>query len=171
MPSQDRFEIHLDTSLLEEALQGPLALVETEERRLIIEAYLQAVRPFLHNAAFNVLAVATDKLNEAASERLRARVEHRGDGGWLVIETAEGDPATEAPFVEGDLEKVTIRLPRELKEAVNRLAGSEGVSANSWYIRGLARVLARDATAQVRDDIRNARRRSRGNSMRGYVGE
>jgi hypothetical protein len=72
-------------------------------------------------------------------------------------------------FAEGDLEKITIRVPHDLKSMIDRLASGEGVSANSWYIRELARTLRRFGRDQAQAEVR-VRRRGNRSSLRGFVG-
>jgi hypothetical protein len=170
MPLNNRIEIPLNLSAIGQALEQPLAFVEPEERRAEIRSYLAAARLHLERAVYDALTAAVASV-DGGDTAVKARVEYRPDGPLLVIELAEeAEPDVEAPFIEGDLEKVTIRLPGELKAAIDRLADDEHISANSVYIRELGRTIARS----FRDAAREAGRGPRGNrrsSLRGFVGK
>ncbi len=177
-------EIRLDSVF--DALRQPLGLIDNPDRRADIERYVESARIFLERAMFDVISDAVAAFNEAGGGR--ARLEYRGGTLYLVVEpTAEesaGEP--EATFnIEGDMEKVTIRIPRELKDLIDRAAGGRGVSINSWYIRELARVISRQVRDQARTDYHEARREYRearreerserhqggGGSLHGFVGK
>jgi uncharacterized protein (DUF1778 family) len=70
------------------------------------------------------------------------------------------------------VEKVTIRLPAELKELIAQAANLRGVSVNTWYVRELARTISRQVSDQVREEQREARheRRRANRGLRGFVG-
>ena len=170
MPSQ-RIEIPFSLSSLLEGLEQPLAFIESEERRNEIKTYLSGARVYVERAMYDFLASTAASVDGNEAE-LKAHVEYRPEGPLLVIELTEEPEAAadEAPFIEGDLEKVTIRLPGELKEAIDRLADAERISANSVYIRELGRMIARSFRGAARD----AGHRTRGNrrsSLKGFVGE
>jgi hypothetical protein len=42
---------------------------------------------------------------------------------------------------DGETEKITIRIPAELKDLATQAASAAGVSANSWFVRAMARSL------------------------------
>jgi hypothetical protein len=56
--------------------------------------------------------------------------------------TAAG-AATTVPTAEGDLTRITLRLPESLKETVERAAAAEGVSVNAWLVRAIAQTVSR----------------------------
>ncbi|MEV4416202.1 toxin-antitoxin system HicB family antitoxin [Catellatospora sp. NPDC049609] len=52
------------------------------------------------------------------------------------------EPAPAPPLTEGgDQARLTLRLPEQLKEAVEKAASAEGVSVNSWLVRATANAL------------------------------
>ena len=113
-----------------------------------------------------------------------ARLQYEGGALTLVIEASataarpgDTEPAPEAEpgfAFQGDTEKVTIRLPRELKELIDNAADLGGVSANSWYLRELARTVAREMRRGFAREgpappwQQRGRRRS---SLKGFVGD
>ena len=168
MPSQ--IVLPVDIASLQAALQGPLAFVAEPEKRAVVQGYLDSIDVFLERAVIDLLASLSGAVNASENE-LTARVEYRPEGPCFVIEVQQQEPATEqaATFVEGDLEKITIRVPRDLKSMIDRLASGEGVSANSWYIRELARSLHRFGRDEAQAEARGRRRGNR-SSLRGFVG-
>jgi hypothetical protein len=88
------------------------------------------------------------------------------------------DAEPEPSFNDSDLEKVTLRLPKELKELIDMAAGRHGISANNWYVRELSRTIARHVRESLRENGHEERHegrrrgfyRGRGGSLRGFVG-
>src|ERR1043166_9348388 len=173
-----RLDIPLDLTSLYESLRQPLDFLESPQRRGEIERYLEASRHHLEHAAFQMLSGVAGRISEDGVG-LAARVELRADGAHLVLEGAEEIEEHDGPVFEGDQERVTLRIPKELKEMIDRLANLQGVSANSVYIRELARTLARRARETFREEFREARAEAReqhrtnrrGSSLRGFVGD
>jgi hypothetical protein len=160
-------ELPIDSTPIRQALEQPLALVEPPERRAAIQSYLDASGVFLDRALVDFLSTLAQAIT-SSDTGLTARVEHRSQGAWFVVQPVDGAGETEeVPFVEGDLDKVTIRVPRELKAMIDRLASGEGVSANSWYIRELARTIGR--FRPDKETRRAGRRGNRGGRLRGFV--
>jgi hypothetical protein len=163
-----------------EALQRPLALVDSPERRADLQRFIESARLHLERAIFDLLSDAVATINEAGGGA-RARLEYQAGALNLVVEpTAEADNAggdAEPAFnIEGDMEKVTIRIPAELKDLISHAANLGGVSMNSWYVRELARTISRQVRDQIREETRQNRpetRRGRrgGQSLRGFVGD
>lgn len=174
-----RLAIPIDLAPLFESLREPLDLIESPDRRTDLDRLLNAARPSLDRAAFQMLSTVAREIS-ASDSGLTARVELQPDGARFVLESGEPEAAEESSsFFEGDQERVTLRLPAELKEMIDRLANLQGVSANSVYIRELARTLARRARDSVREEFREARTEMReqhrsnrrGSTLRGFVGD
>jgi hypothetical protein len=174
MPAnRERLEVPIDLSPLFSALEQPLAFIDAPEKRAELQLYLGGVRLHLERALYECLSRLAEAV-DSSDAALGAHLEYRSEGPRLVLEL-QGEaeaPADGLPFVEGDLEKVTIRLPHDLKETVDRLANQLGLSANSWYIRELARTIARQMRGEDGDG-EPPERRPRGNrrsSLKGFVG-
>jgi hypothetical protein len=147
MPASRVAEIKIDLQPLGSALSRPLDLIDSPERREAIERYLESATIYLERAALGVLSTLAAAMNEGGTG-VSARVEHRPDGQWFVVdveceEEIESDLNLDLSL--GKMEKVTVRLPGELKELIDQMARLEGFSANNWYIRELARATARGA--------------------------
>jgi predicted HicB family RNase H-like nuclease len=158
-------------------LEQPLQLVVDPQARQQLQAYANAARPQVERAAFDLLSQAVNAFNDANPEQ-RARLEY-ANGRLYVCVDAAADAEPETSFNDSDLEKVTLRLPKELKDLIDRAAGRHGMSANNWYVRELSRTIARGVRASLRDSTREERHegrrrgfyRGRGGSLQGFVGD
>jgi len=165
----------IDLNAVFDALQRPLALIDSPERRAEIERYVEAARIHLERAIFDLLSRIVESINEASGANAHLRYE--AGVLRLVVESREAPEAEGEPIfaADADMEKVTIRLPKDLKDLIDQAASLRGSSANAWYIRELGRTVARFVRdeAQREDDLRRpGRHRWRpGGSLRGFVGE
>ena len=74
---------------------------------------------------------------------------------------------------DGEVEKITIRVPAELKEMAAEAAKKASISANSWFVRQMARSVRSsdiDVTVEKRGRRRQGRRKGRGGKLSGWVG-
>jgi hypothetical protein len=108
-----------------------------------------SARLCLLEALSDAAAEITTKLTHTAVEvRLRGReaqfvVSESQPAPAVAPETATTDqPSTAGPSTEGDLARITLRIPEGLKEAVERAAAAEGISVNAWLVRAIAHVVA-----------------------------
>jgi len=141
---------HLDINLqpVFEALEGPLALIDSPERRAEMQRFVQAGRVHQERAIFDVLSRVAEAVNHAGADA-RLRLEYHSEGLRLVIETGgehESPTPEDLGSMEGETERVTIRLPQQIKQAADEAARQRGISVNSWYVRNIAR----DAARQLR---------------------
>jgi hypothetical protein len=92
-------------------------------------------------------AEITARLGSASIEvRLRGR-----DAELAVTEVAVADetapPVPPVPET-GDVARITLRLPEQIKDQVERAASAEGVSVNAWLVRAVAGALRRTGPDQ-----------------------
>ena len=137
------------TDAVFEALRQPLALVDDADRRQAFERYVEAARFPLERAVFDLLSSLVAAVDSAVQERYRVRLTYRGGALELHVDPVAVSsersvpPPEPAPgewtFSDGEMEKITIRIPGELKDVVTRAASSAGLSANSWFVRALSR--------------------------------
>jgi hypothetical protein len=160
-----------DLSRLLAGLEQPLDLIDSPQRKQELGAYVNAARPHVERAAFDLLSEAVAAFNDGSRER-RARLEYAGGRIELVVEPVnEANGGPEQAFSDTDQERVTLRLPKELKDLIDGLASRHGISANNWYVRELSRVIRHHVNDTVREEMRSARRGYRGrSSMKGFVG-
>ena len=104
-----------------------------------------AARLCLLEALSDAAAEITTKLTSSTVE-----VRLRGRSADLVV-TEVAPPAPPAPAVplapagdadSGDVARITLRLPEQLKGAVERAASAEGISVNAWLVRAIAAAVA-----------------------------
>jgi predicted HicB family RNase H-like nuclease len=178
MTQQNRQQREIDLASVFEALERPLGLVDNPDRRADMQRFVEASRIHLERAVFDVLSNVTAAVNEAGTGA-RVHLEYLLGKLYLVVESAaepENGPEAERLFsIEGDVEKVTIRLPGELKELISQAANMRGVSVNTWYVRELARTISRQVRDQMRDEQRQSRREQReerrgSRGLHGFVG-
>src|SRR3954447_1635889 len=85
MPVVRAAEIKIDLQPLLDATRQPLDLVETSDRRGAIERYLESSTLYLERAALGLLSTLATAMSAGANV-LAARVEHRPDGPWFVVD-------------------------------------------------------------------------------------
>ena len=130
----------LDLGPVFEALEHPLALIDDERRRDEARLLFEASRLHQERAIIDLLSEVIAKVNESASD-IRIRLEYGSRRFHIAVDSVNGSEEPSDPMVrmDGDLEKVTIRLPKLLKESIDEAVAEQGVSLNSWYVRSLAR--------------------------------
>jgi predicted HicB family RNase H-like nuclease len=96
-------------------------------------------RLFLLEALSDAAAEITSKLGSSTVEvRLRGR-----EAQFVVSEVAPPAAATAAPTEpEGDITRITLRLPEGLKDAVEAAAAALSVSVNAWLVRAITSAVA-----------------------------
>jgi hypothetical protein len=155
-------ETKIDLQVLLDSTRQPLDLVETADSRAAIERYLQSSTLYLERATLGLLSTLATAMS-AGANGLIARVEHRPDGPWFVVDLeqeAEPEPDLNLDLSPDRMEKVTVRLPEDLKDLIDQLAREEGFSANNWYIRELARATARSAARGAAEGMTEAFRQA-----------
>jgi HicB family len=129
------------------------------------DSYVQAVCEDLRRVATigdestaraaELLAVALEssiarRLQEALSEAAlelsaqldQGRVEVRVAGGDLeLVHVDDAEPAPAEAADEVFSARITLRLPESLKSRLEEAAATTGVSANTWLVQALSRVL------------------------------
>ena len=96
-------------------------------------------RLFLLEALSDAAAEITSKLGSSTVEvRLRGR-----EAQFVVSEVAAPATATSTPTEpEGDITRITLRLPEGLKDAVEAAAAALSVSVNAWLVRAITSAVA-----------------------------
>jgi hypothetical protein len=175
--NQAKRSIPVDLAALTDSLKAALPLIDNPERRADIERYLASTHLLMERGLHNLLAGIVQQVNEAGGPPLR--LEYNGSGLSIVVEPA-AEPRTEAetdtpPYnvdVEGDFEKVTIRLPSELKDLIGQAAQLRGLSQNSWYLRELARAISGQVPVPPSPPPPPGSGNRRGRrTLRGFVGD
>src|SRR4051812_41662347 len=141
--AQSQHTINIDEVF--ESLKGPLALMEDSQRRDQMQRFLDTARVYQERAVVDLISDVVAKVNEASGET-RVRLEYQAREFRLSVETNTPEPETGDPMtrMDGDVEKVTIRLPKQLKDLIDQAVSDRGTSLNSWYVRPLARGAAHE---------------------------
>ncbi len=144
-----------------QAIQSDLASAAAlgdEAAALAGERLGAAVEASLQLRLLDVLTEATLALNGQLSfGHVEVRLAGR-DPDLVFVDDSSGQ--SESPPAPGDdlSARITLRLPEALKAQIEAAASREGLSANAWIVRGLARAL----------EPQSSRGRS-GNRLQGYA--
>lgn len=170
----------LRTEPVFDALKQPLGLIESDERRRAIETYIETARVPLERAVFDLMSQLAAAVDERVGDQYRVRLAYQPGG--LSVEVDETAPSAGAASEDawsadsGDVEKITIRIPAELKDLAQQAASRAGTSANTWFVKALARAV-RNIEVQTaaqpasRTAWKEERRSSgRGSRLSGWVG-
>jgi hypothetical protein len=166
------------TDSIFEALKSPLGVIDNPERRKQIEDYIDAARLPLEQAITDLLARYTDDVDGAVSAHYEVLLNYRPGSLSVNVRSREpSGPAEDAwSMGEGEVEKVTLRIPAELKDRVTEAAAHAGLSVNSWFVRVLSRAVRGmegppDAPAPPDEGRRHGRHhRQAGQRLSGWVG-
>ena len=96
------------------------------------------------SARLCLMQALADAADEVTSQLINASVEVRlrGGGAELVVTELMSEPAptptTPSADTSGDVARITLRLPENLKEAVEQAATAEGISVNAWLVRAIS---------------------------------
>jgi hypothetical protein len=166
----------LRTEPVFDALKQPLALIESDERRRGIETYIEAARTPLDRAVYDLMSQMAQAIDEKVGQHYRVRLAYRPGGLQVEVDEKTGANNEESQWstAEGDVEKITIRIPAELKDLAQQAASKAGTSANTWFIKALARAVrnidVQTAPPPPPSGFREGRRHGRGSRFSGWVG-
>ena len=159
------------TESIFEALKSPLAVVDSPERRTQLEDYVDAARLPLERSVFDLLSNFAEAVDTEVSSHYQVTLSYRT--GVLDLQVRASEPAEQPEetwsLAEGEVEKITLRIPAELKDLASEAAAKSGLSVNSWFVRVLARALRRAEEPEERHRGRGRRGR-RGRRLTGWVG-
>lgn len=163
------------TETIFEALKGPLGVIDDEERRAKIESYVEAARLPLERSVFDLLSEFAREVNNNVSSHYEVTLGY--EPGVLNLEVREREPS-EPPeetwtLAEGEVEKITLRIPAELKDLATQAAAKASLSVNAWFVRVLARALrSAEAPEPPEHRQRGHRRAGRvGRRLTGWIGD
>ena len=164
------------TDTIFRALKAPLGVVDNAERRQQLENFVDAAKLSLEQSVFELLSEFSEAVNGQVSAHYEVSLGYRP--GVLSLDVREREPDEPADqafaFVEGEVEKITLRIPAELKELSTEAAAKAGLSVNAWFVRVLARALRSAETGEPpsRDRGRGRHRghRGPGGRLSGWVG-
>ena len=156
------------TESIFQALKSPLAVVDSPERRTQLADYVEAARLPLERSVFDLLSNFAEAVDAEVSSHYQVTLSYRP--GVLDLQVRASEPAEQPEetwsLAEGEVEKITLRIPAELKDLASEAAARSGLSVNSWFVRVLARALRRAEEPEER----HRRRGRRGRRLTGWVG-
>jgi len=168
--------MRIDTGPIFEAFESTLELVDDAERERM-QRILHASRDSVQRAVLDLLRSVADEVNVTANGIVEANLSYGPDGTEFKVAAASPaseDAAIEFEFDTGEIERLTLRLPSELKELAAFAAERHGVSLNTWLTRLVSREAVRPEDA---DRGRRGRRgggpggrRGPGQSLKGWIG-
>ena len=156
-----------------------LAEAGGDESRALVERLTGSLESAIRMTLLDALSAATDEITQdlapgSVELRLRGR-----DPNFVVtarpaepIEEAAEDDAAPAdsgtPIAEdGPTARINVRLPEQLKAAVEEAAAKEGRSVNAWLTRAAAVALQR-ADREERPESRGGKKRAK-QGLTGWV--
>jgi len=126
-----------------DALKSTLGVIDNAERRKQLESFVDAARLSLERSVFDLLSRFADDVNGQVSAHYDVRLSYRP--GVLELDVRPREPSEPAgetwSMAEGEVEKITLRIPAELKELATEAAAKAGLSVNTWFVRVLARAV------------------------------
>ncbi len=163
--------MQLRTDPLLQAFDDALALIEDDDQRERFSRVLAASRPAVDRAAVDLVGDVVDTINEALGDEARVQLTVASDGVSVAVTRPDADVDDTAPSLAAtteEMERLTLRLPAEVKAQATTIAAEAAMSLNTWIVRSIARALARELE---RDRRRRSGRRRRRGSLRGRVGD
>lgn len=133
-----RMEIHVDA--IRRDLVATASAIGDESLADALRRLVDASEPALRLRLQDVLSEAAVSLN---GQLVSGHVEVRLAGREPELVYVDEPEAPEEPPAPGDdlSARITLRLPETLKSSLEGAAAREGVSANAWIVRALARAL------------------------------
>lgn len=165
--------MHIRTDGIFEAFDAALDLVENEEQRARVRRILDASRDSVQRAVHDIVGGVVHEVNDTAAGSLRADLIYGPDGLELNVTTPDpaeprdADAAVEIDFDASEIERLTLRLPAELKEIAASAAEGAGVSLNTWLTRLVTQEAGR---TRRRERGRHRRGDGGGQSLKGWIG-
>lgn len=150
-----------------------LAEAGGDEARALVERLAGSLESAIRMTLLDALSAAADEITrDLAPGSVELRLRGR-DPSFVVTapptgpieDPAEDDPATAdgaAPFAEdGPSSRINVRLPEQLKTAVEEAAAKEGRSVNAWLVRAASTAL-RDQRPEQRGSGKRTQQRLTG---------
>lgn len=141
-----------------------LTAVETggDDAAALVERLTVTMESAIRLALLEALSAAADEVTRdlapgSVQVRLRGRDPEFVVSVPQVVEPPAAEdvaPVTDAGFEDGPAVRINVRLPEQLKAAVEEAAGREGRSVNAWLVRA--------ASAALRTPSREAETEPRG---------
>ena len=164
--------MQIRTDRIFEAFDASLELIDDAEQRDRMRRILDAGRDSVQRAVHDLISEVAAEVNAAAAGSVRADLVYAPDGLELQVTTSDPaerpdtGPDIEIDFDASEIERLTLRLPAELKEIAASAAEGAGVSLNTW----LTRLVSQEAGRSRRRERGRHRRGDGGQSLKGWIG-
>ncbi len=156
-----------------------LAEVGGEEARALVERLSGSLDSAIRMTLLDALSAAADEITRdlapgSVELRLRGRDPNfvvtppptEPDFGPQDAGAVDGAPDSDLPIAEdGPAARINVRLPEQLKAAIEEAAAKEGRSVNAWLVRAAATALQqcdRDQRSELRGNGKRTRQRFTG---------
>ncbi|WBB74583.1 ribbon-helix-helix protein, CopG family [Micromonospora sp. WMMD1128] len=147
-----------------------LAEAGGEESRALVERLTGPLESAIRMTLLDALSAAADEITrELAPGSVELRLRGRDPDFVVTVPPAEPLPAAtgdsaapdiDLPIAEdGPVARINVRMPEQLKAAVEEAAAAEGRSVNAWLVRAAAAGLPR-ADRESRPEPRHGGKRS-----------
>ena len=127
----------MQTSWFTETLRSDLEAVGamgSEKSMKFADRMITVTLPLAKSRMLEALSMAVDELSGVLGiERIDLRV----SGDDVTFVPAEPPEAQIAPDSGGEQARFSLRLPDDLKAAIDERASNEGISTNTWIVRAL----------------------------------
>ncbi|SCG79066.1 Arc family DNA-binding protein [Micromonospora humi] len=131
-----------------------LAEAGGEESRALVERLTGPLESAIRMTLLDALSAAADEITrELAPGSVELRLRGRDPDFVVTVPSAEplptapeagAAPDTDLPITEdGPVARINVRMPEQLKTAVEEAAAAEGRSVNAWLVRAAAAGLPR----------------------------
>jgi hypothetical protein len=132
-----------------------LAEAGGEESRALVERLTGPLESAIRMTLLDALSAAADEITrDLAPGSVEVRLRGRDPGFVVALPPTESLPAGEAPAAaaspesellteDGPAARINVRLPEQLKTAIEEAAAKEGRSVNAWLVRAAAAGLQR----------------------------
>ena len=151
-----------------------LAEAGGEEARALVERLTGSLESAIRMTLLDALSAAADEITrDLAPGSVELRL--RGRDPSFVVTAPPGLPTEETPAEpdddlliaeDGPAARINVRLPEQLKTAIEQAAAKEGRSVNAWLVRAAAAGLQR-AEPEARSEPATSKKSSR--SFTGWV--
>ncbi|WP_238013914.1 ribbon-helix-helix protein, CopG family [Dactylosporangium sp. AC04546] len=120
-----------------------------DDNAKLIDRLTVSMESAIRLALLEALSAAADEITrELAPGSVQVRLRGRDPEFVVTAQPAEQFPAgaadqggTPVDFEEGATARINVRLPEQLKAAVEEAAGKEGRSVNAWLVRAASAAL------------------------------
>jgi len=134
----------MQTAQFIEALQADMRELAQLGGDELVQAAQRLEGAVKQSATLRLIDVLTQVALEVSSQLPNGHVDVRlagQDPELVFVEDEEEEAPAQQSGDDGLNARITLRLPEQLKVAVERAAEAEGVSVNTWLVRALQRAV------------------------------